>query len=175
MKKYWFILPVLILFSGCSNTKIVLENGQKIEKTFPEKEDGDVVIKKKVEIYPGKNSILKSDGTGKTYTVMQNAEGKAVFVIRVSVNLKEPMPDSGIEHTLSWVTDLPVTSGKWKDEGLKNIHAVYGFHAFHPESGYKPLAEGEIRMKTKKNKIEIVVNIPGKAGKELNGHYEIDL
>jgi len=173
MKNLIFIS--ILLFLSCKSTKeMTLPAGFQHKFVLEKTTDKEVVITKTVEIQNGKQIELKKDGIGKYYIVTSDGN-KVVFVIRVARNLKEPLPDSAMEYSLTFETDNPVKSFTKENEALRDIKAVYGFHAFHPDSGYYPLDKGKISLKTdKKNKKFIItVELPGKYGKMLNGTYEV--
>ncbi|NPA43300.1 MAG: hypothetical protein GXO27_04660 [Chlorobi bacterium] len=165
---------IWVLFSCRSSKEIALPSDYRQTVTVAEESQGDAVIRKSVEIHTGKRIELKEDPTGQKYLVLEKGEG-TVFVIRVQRNLKEPLPDSAMEYTLTFQTSNPVRKGEWENEALEQIRATVGFHAFHPDSGYKPLREGKIALEPRKKEgvIVIRVEIPGQAGKFLNGTYEV--
>ena len=174
--KNWIFFLTMVLFSCQSTKQLALPETFKIDKEISrEKKDGKIIIKS-IRILAGTTMELKKDDTGKYYTVTSPGN-KVVFKISVSRVLEVPLADSALMYTLTFETDNPVKSFTKENEDLRDIKAVYGFHAFHPDSGYYPLDKGKISLKTdKKNKkIIITVELPEKYGKMLNGTYEVPL
>jgi len=172
---FWTGLLLALLSGGCHSSKeLALAPGFHTRQTVSQSEEGEMIVKKIVEIHSGKELEVKKDRTGKFYQVLRDGN-KIVFIIRVNRNLKQPLPDSAMEYTLSFETDNPIRKGEWKDGQLAQIKALYGFHAFHPDSGYYPLKEGSIKIlpDSKKETVTIEVNLPGEYGKELNGTYTV--
>ncbi len=134
------------------------------------------IVEKQVRIFPEKDLKFKKDPTGKHYVVMENNPRKTVFQISYLIKAPKNIADGNMEHSLYFSTDNPVGSGSWKDAGLRKIKATYGFYAFHPQSGIKPVTKGKISLKTheKYKTVEIQVALEG-IEKNLNGTYLINL
>ncbi len=177
MKLFMYLLGLSVLFSACKSSKeIQLEDTSEKKMTLEEKKEDNFLITKKIEIFPNKKIELKKDGTGKIYTVFSKGD-KVVFIIKKSQSIDPPMPDGHLEYTLTFETGNPLKKSTWEDEELQEIHAVFGFHAFHPESGYYPLKKGKITLipDAKKKVIKIEVDVKHKYADEINGTYEIPL
>ncbi len=177
MKKILLYTFLGFIFSMCGANKQQMQFPEKytFSKKIGEYKDEDFVVKKKISIEEGKKISLKKDDIGKNYLVKEPGN-KVVISIEVYRNLENPLPDSGVQYSLIFELDNPVKPGKWVDSDLKKIQAVYGFHAFHPKSGYYPVESGSIAVKTKKGKQMIIeVRLPDRYSEELNGEFKVDL
>jgi len=175
MKK-WIFFSVVILFACNSAKELALPGTFFYEDEVERREADGKVFKKSVQVTVGKQLELKKDNTGKFYVVYGPGD-KVIFKIEVARLLQEPLTDSELLYSLVFETSNPVKSFEKENENLRDIKAVYGYHAFDPKSGYYPLDKGKIALQVDKRrqKIIIKVELPDEYGKMLNGEYTIDL
>ncbi len=174
MKNWMYFLTGLLFLSGCGSQHITLKDPVEVKNEVHN--DGQTGRARYIKLTPGRSLDIKKDPTGRIYLVAEEGDKVTVQLGYRVYPVDKRIMDADMDYSLTMELDHPVSPGEWKDGKLKDIKAVYGFHAFHPDSGYYPVTEGSVRISVKKNRVVVEVNLPKKFGGEhINGIYEAEV
>ena len=173
MKSFTLIFALMMLWTGCHSTKNI---AWKTWQSSPQTEElGNGMIKTvRIKVYRDTVFETRIDGAKKIYPVLQPTKDSAVIRLEVAYDLKEPLPDSRQNYILLIPVSNPLKIPTNKPYVINPEKVLYGFLAFHPQSGYRFLDSGKIFLeKDKKGHIRLTVKLDENQQSVLNGTYLI--
>lgn len=152
MRLFYLLIPVMIL-GGCKTKNATVNQSQAKTMEFSNMgacpENGNCTV----EALANKKLVIKDDGTGALYPVIEDGEN---IVVKFNYVVEGPQgtADGGYSETIHFEIPSDTETLLVEDGSLADANVLFGRHCFCPDAGYFHVENGKLAVQKVDGKIQ---------------------